>query len=125
MAWSTPVVAPPDGAMSDYMASLEKLRHRPETIYFPGHGGAVKDGPRFVEHYIRHRRAREESILHRLASGVADIPTLVQAIYVGLDPRLTKAAGLSVLAHLEDLAARGRVKTDGAPSINNVYRLPD
>jgi glyoxylase-like metal-dependent hydrolase (beta-lactamase superfamily II) len=49
MAWSTPVVAPPDGAMSDYMASLEKLLHRPETIYFPGHGGAVRDAPRFVE----------------------------------------------------------------------------
>ncbi len=48
MAWSTPVVAPPDGAMGDYMASLEKLLHRSETTYFPGHGGAVRDAPRFV-----------------------------------------------------------------------------
>src|SRR5438094_4068183 len=54
MAWSTPVVAPPDGAMSDYMTSLEKLLHRPETTYLPGHGGAVRDAPRFVESYIRH-----------------------------------------------------------------------
>jgi glyoxylase-like metal-dependent hydrolase (beta-lactamase superfamily II) len=125
MAWSTPVVAPPDGAMSDYMASLEKLARRPETIYFPGHGGAVKDAPRFVEHYIRHRRSREQSILHRLAKGEADIPTLVRAIYIGLDPRLAKAAGLSVLAHLEDLAARGRVQTDGPPSLDGVYRCLD
>jgi glyoxylase-like metal-dependent hydrolase (beta-lactamase superfamily II) len=125
MAWSTPVVAPPDGSMSDYMASLEKLKHRPETIYFPGHGGAVTDAPRFVEQYIRHRRAREESILRRLARGEADIPTLVRAIYIGLDPRLVNAAGRSVLAHLEDLVARGRVKTAGAPSIQGVYRLPD
>src|SRR5213080_1410200 len=72
MAWSTPVVAPPDGAMSDYMASLEKLLHRPETIYFPGHGGAVRDAPRFVESYIRHRRGREQSILSRLVEGEAD-----------------------------------------------------
>src|SRR5215813_12172722 len=52
MAWSTPVVAPPDGAMSDYMASLEKLLKRPETTYFPGHGSAVRNAPRFVESYI-------------------------------------------------------------------------
>ena len=123
MAWSTPVVAPPDGAMSDYMASLAKLARRSETVYFPGHGGAVSDAPRVVERYIRHRRAREQSILRRLAEGAADIPTLVRAIYVGLDPRLVRAAGLSVLAHLEDLHARGLVATDGMPSIIGLYRL--
>jgi glyoxylase-like metal-dependent hydrolase (beta-lactamase superfamily II) len=122
MAWSTPVVAPPDGAMSDYMASLEKLKRRAETLYFPGHGGAVRDAPRFVQQYIAHRRAREASILERLAAGEADIPTLVESIYIGLDPRLTKAAGLSVLAHLEDLTARGLVATQGAPSIEGRYR---
>ena len=123
MAWSTPVVAPPDGSMSDYMASLEKLLHRPETTYCPGHGGAVRDAPRFVESYIRHRRGREQAILSRLADGGSDIPALVQGIYVGLDPRLRKAAGLSVFAHLEDLVARGLIVTDGEPSLNGVYRL--
>jgi glyoxylase-like metal-dependent hydrolase (beta-lactamase superfamily II) len=123
MAWSTPVVAPPDGAMSDYMASLEKLAQRAETTYLPGHGGLVRDAPQFVQHYIRHRKARETSILRRLAEGEADIPTIVGAIYLGLDPRLTKAAGMSVLAHLEDLTARGEVVTEGAPSIAGRYRL--
>jgi glyoxylase-like metal-dependent hydrolase (beta-lactamase superfamily II) len=123
MGWSTTIVAPPDGAMSDYMASLEKLRGRSETVYFPGHGGAIKEAPRFVEAYVRHRRGREASILHRLGKGEADIPTLVKAIYIGLDPRLAKAAGLSVLAHLEDLVARGTVATEGAPAINGLYRL--
>lgn len=123
MAWSTPVVAPPDGAMSDYMASLHKLASRPEAIYLPGHGGAVREAPRFVQHYIRHRQGRESSILHRLAKGEADIPTLVRAIYIGLDPRLVKAAGLSVLAHLEDLVTRGLVATEGEPSIEGRYRL--
>jgi glyoxylase-like metal-dependent hydrolase (beta-lactamase superfamily II) len=122
MAWSTPVVAPPDGAMSDYMASLKKLARRPETLYFPGHGGAVRDAPAFVQYYIRHRREREAAILRQLAHGEADIPALVAAIYVGLDPRLTRAAGLSVLAHLEDLTARGLVATAGAPSIDGRYR---
>src|SRR5262249_37237702 len=83
MAWSTPVVAPPDGAMSDYMASLEKLARRPESVYFPGHGGAVRDATRFVVAYMRHREGREASILRRLEKGAADIPTLVRAIYIG------------------------------------------
>ena len=124
MAWSTPVVAPPDGAMGDYMASLEKLALRSEPVYLPGHGGAVREAPRFVQSYIRHRRAREASILRRLGKGEADIPAIVRAIYIGLDPRLTKAAGLSVLAHIEDLATRRLVVTDGEPAIDGRYRLP-
>jgi glyoxylase-like metal-dependent hydrolase (beta-lactamase superfamily II) len=124
MAWSTPVVAPPDGAMSDYMASLQKLVRRAEAAYLPGHGGVVRDAPRFVQHYIRHRQNREASILHRLTKAEADIPTLVRAIYIGLDPRLVKAAGLSVFAHLEDLVTRGLVATEGQPSIMGRYRLP-
>src|SRR5919109_245705 len=123
MAWSTPVVAPPDGAMSDYMASLQKLARRSEPIYLPGHGGMVREATRFVQQYIQHRQDREAAILRRLARGEADIPTLVRGIYIGLDPRLVKAAGLSVLAHLEDLAARGLVVTDGEPSIEGRYRV--
>src|SRR5437667_5318103 len=64
MAWSTPIVAPPDGAMSDYMASLQKLAQRSEPIYLPGHGGVVREAPSFVQHYIRHPPRREASILH-------------------------------------------------------------
>jgi hydroxyacylglutathione hydrolase len=123
MAWATSIVAPPDGAMSDYMASLNKLAQRGETIYLPGHGPVIKDAPRFVSYYILHRKAREASILHRLSKGETDIPTIVRAIYIGIDPRLTGAAGLSVLAHLEDLVARGVVETDGQPAIDGVYRL--
>src|SRR5471032_845619 len=123
MGWATSIVAPPDGAMSDYMASLKKLARRGERIYFPGHGPAIGDAGRFVNYYILHRKAREASILHRLAKGETDIPSIVRAIYIGLDPRLTGAAGLSVLAHLEDLVTRGVVETDGAPAIDGIYRL--
>ena len=125
MGWSTTIVAPPDGAMSDYMASLEKLARRSEPLYLSGHGAPIADAPRYVQHLIRHRRAREASLLHRLGKGAADIPTLVRAVYIGLDPRLAGAAGLSVLAHLEDLVARGAVRTDGPASIEGTYRLVD
>ncbi|HEY1309759.1 MAG TPA: MBL fold metallo-hydrolase [Pseudolabrys sp.] len=123
MAWATSIVAPPDGAMSDYMASLAKLARRSERVYFPGHGPAIGDAGRFVNYFILHRKAREAAILHRLANGDTDIPSIVRAIYIGLDPRLTGAAGLSVLAHLEDLVTRGKVMTEGQASVDGIYRL--
>jgi glyoxylase-like metal-dependent hydrolase (beta-lactamase superfamily II) len=123
MGWSTTIVAPPDGAMSDYMASLQKLARRTEPLYLSGHGMPVREAPRYVQYLIRHREGREASILHRLGKGAADIPTIVKAVYIGLDPRLTGAAALSVLAHLEDLVARGLVKTEGPPSIAGTYFL--
>ena len=123
MGWSTSIVAPPDGSMVDYMASLEKLALRDEQLYFSGHGPEIPDAVRFVKFLIRHRKAREVSILHRLAKGEADIPTIVRASYIGIDPRLVSAAGYSVLAHLEDLVARDVVATDGDPTIGGTYRL--
>lgn len=123
MGWSTSIVAPPDGSMVDYMASLERLTHREEQLYFSGHGPEIPDAVRFVKFLIRHRKAREASILHRLAKGEADIPTIVRASYIGIDPRLMGAAGYSVLAHLEDLVARNVVATDGDPVIEGTYRL--
>lgn len=123
MGWSTSIVAPPDGSMVDYMASLERLALRDEQLYFSGHGPEIPDAVRFVKFLIRHRQAREASILHRLAKGEADIPTIVRASYIGIDPRLVGAAGYSVLAHLEDLVARDVVATDGDPTIDGSYRL--
>ena len=123
MGWSTTIVAPPDGAMTDYMDSLGKLAKRDEQLYLPGHGGVIREATRFVAGLTLHRKAREASILHRLGKGATDIATIVRAIYIGLDPRLSNAAGFSVLAHMEDLVARGQVETDGPPTISGVYRL--
>jgi glyoxylase-like metal-dependent hydrolase (beta-lactamase superfamily II) len=123
MAWSTSIVAPPDGSMSDYMQSLEKLLARPETLYFPGHGPAARDAHALVERYIAHRGAREAAILRKLERGESDVPSLVQAIYIGLDPKLVKAAAMTMLAHLEHLVERGLVSTEGPPSLGGKYRL--
>ena len=123
MAWSTTVVAPPDGSMSDFMASLDRLRGRDEAVYWPGHGGPVREPQRFVRALIHHRRQREVSILNRLAAGDRTIPAIVAAIYQGLKPALVGAAGLSVFAHLEDLVSKGQVTTEGMPSLDSEYRL--
>jgi glyoxylase-like metal-dependent hydrolase (beta-lactamase superfamily II) len=121
MAWSTTIVAPPDGAMGAYMASLERLMARNETIYWPGHGGPVKDPKRFVRGLLNHRRMREATILERVQAGDRKIVSLVDRLYIGLDPKLKGAAALSVFAHLEELVARGIVRTDGDARLDGEY----
>lgn len=122
MAWSTSIVAPPDGAMGPYVASLRKLLERPEELYLPGHGPKLKNARLFVRHLVGHRLMREAAIRERVAERPRRIPEIVAELYRGLDARLHKAAGLSVFAHLEELAARGEVLTDGPPSLDGVYR---
>lgn len=121
MAWSTSIVAPPDGAMADYMASLEKLLERDDRFFLPGHGGPVAQPQAFMRGLKAHRKMRERAVLDRLEKGDRTIAEMVKTIYRDTDPRLHGAAGLSILAHLEDLVGRGLAITDGPPSIAGIY----
>lgn len=112
MGWSTSVVAPPDGDMGAYMASLDKLLARTDRVYYPAHGPEVTTPQRLARGMIGHRKQREGQILRLLDQEVGAIPDMVTRMYVGLDPRLTGAAGRSVLAHLIDLQNRGLVKEE-------------
>ena len=123
MGWSTSIVAPPDGSMRAYMDSLDKLRGRAETIYWPGHGGPVGEPQRYLRALIHHRRLREASILNALSGGPQTIPALVAKIYIGLNPALTRAAGLSTLAHLEDLSERRLVVAEVEDGAESRFRL--
>jgi glyoxylase-like metal-dependent hydrolase (beta-lactamase superfamily II) len=114
MGWSTTVVAPPDGDMAAYMASLAKLLDRDDAIYHPTHGEPVTDPQRFVRGLITHRKQRENQILKLLGEGPQAIPAMVAVMYAMVDTRLHPAAGRSVLAHLIDLRARGMVADAGA-----------
>lgn len=122
MAWSTTIVAPPDGVMSEYMESLAKLGKRPEALYYPGHGAPLSEPHRYMRALANHRKMREHSILRELALNASDIPALVDRIYVGLDEKLKKAAALSVLAHMEDLVMRGLIEAGGPATMEAVYR---
>ncbi len=113
MGWSTTVVSPPDGDMAEFMASLDKLMHREDRVYFPAHGEPVEKPHRFVRGLIGHRKQREGQILRLLKDEPRAVPALVERMYAGLDPRLFGAAGRSVLAHLIDLRTRGVVAEDG------------
>jgi len=124
MAWSTSIVAPPDGSMAAYMASIEKLRGMEHERYWPGHGGAVTEPQRFLRGLVQHRRQREAAILGRLRAGDEAIADMVPPIYQGLAPALHGAAALSVLAQLEDLVLRGAVICDEpSPLLTSRYRL--
>lgn len=113
MGWSTSVVSPPDGDMTDYMASLQKLHDREDRVYYPAHGPQVDKTRQLVRGMIGHRRQRENQILRLLAETPHAIPLLVPRMYKGVDERLWPAAGRSVLAHLIDLERKGRVARAG------------
>ncbi|TGR63939.1 MBL fold metallo-hydrolase, partial [Mesorhizobium sp. M2D.F.Ca.ET.223.01.1.1] len=93
MAWSTSIVAPPDGAMADYMGSLDRLLARDDRLLLPGHGGAVTSPGRFMRGLKTHRKMRERAILERIRAGDRTIKEMVAAIYRDADPRLHGAAG--------------------------------
>ncbi|WP_159977515.1 MULTISPECIES: MBL fold metallo-hydrolase [unclassified Novosphingobium] len=108
MGWSTSVVSPPDGDMSDYMASLARLYEREQdVVYYPAHGAEVTKPRQLVRGMIGHRRQRERQILRQIESGQSRIVEMVPLMYKGVDERLWPAAGRSVLAHLIDLEKRG------------------
>jgi glyoxylase-like metal-dependent hydrolase (beta-lactamase superfamily II) len=112
MAWNTTVVAPPEGRMADYVASLEMLLDRQDDVFLPGHGGRLADPQRTVKAYLLHRRWREVSVLDALSRGATTIRRIVPEVYRGLAPRMIPAATLSVQAHVEYLIEKGLVASD-------------
>lgn len=114
MGWSTSVVSPPDGDMAAYMRSMQRLLDRQDAVYYPAHGDAVDNPQRLVRGMMGHRKQREGQILRFLdRNGASEIPAMVAEMYKGVDPRLHRAAGRSVLAHLIDLDGRGLAAATG------------
>lgn len=114
MGWATTMVSPPDGDLTSYMASMEKMAARAgDTVYFPGHGGQIDDPAAMVAYQINHRKTREAQIRATLESSPNATPIeLAQKIYTDVDPRLIPAAARNVFAHLIDLSNRGIVAAD-------------
>ena len=127
MGWSTTVVSPPDGDMSDYMQSLETIRQRGFETLWPTHGEAVRGKAfvaTFISEYANHRRAREAAILAQLQSGKTQIPDIVTVLYAEVDKRLHPAAAMSVLGHMIDLVRRGAVTCpDPAPTVRSRFDI--
>ena len=122
------------GRLYDLPTAVERIRAARAAIDRSGHDvilvarteglfadpGALKPA---IDKLVAFAEAGADCLYAPGVKDKTDIATIVRAIYIGLDPRLTNAAGFSVLAHMEDLVARGEVATDGLPSISGVYRL--
>lgn len=123
MGWSTTVVAPPDGDMAAYMASLDAVIARGFTTIWPTHGAPITGPASFLEAYRAHRLEREAQILGELAASPRRIMDMVPALYAAVDSRLWPAAGLSVWAHLIALERAGRVTASPEPDFDAVWRV--
>ncbi len=123
MGWSTTVVAPPDGDMADYMASLDTVIARGFSTLWPTHGAPVTDPAPFLNAYRAHRLEREQQVLARLHAGDRTIAEMVPVLYAAVDRRLWPAASLSVWAHLIALVRGGRVAADPEATPQALYRI--
>lgn len=121
MGWSTSVVSQPDGDMKDYLASLEKLLHRDDEIYYPTHGAPIKNPKPFVKALIDHRYQREDQILAAIAGGATTIPQMVETIYSDIPTYLHPAAASSVLSHLIHMVNSGRIGCQGDVGKDGVF----
>lgn len=118
MGWSTTVIAPPDGDMAAYMASLEAVIARGFDTIWPTHGAPITAPGPFLAAYHAHRLDREAQVLARLEAGDRRISEMVPVLYAAVDDRLWPAASLSVWAHLIALERSGRVRAAPGPAID-------
>lgn len=122
MGWSTTVIGPPDGNMRDYFSSLQRVSDLAPAMLLPTHGSPVTDTATFIDEFVQHRLAREAAVLAAVRAGTTMVPDMVLQLYVGVNEKLYKAAGRSVLAHLIKLVDDGHVRVDGAqPGVTTPY----
>jgi len=108
----TSMIAPPEGDMADYLATLERLAQLDLAVIYPGHGPEIREPAAKIAEYAHHRREREIQVLAALATGARTVPEIRAQVYQDLDPRLFPAAEGSVLAHLAKLLTEGRVQRE-------------
>lgn len=113
MDWATSIVSPPDGDLTDFMASCQKLLDRPSDIYLPGHGDPVTTPHERVQWLINHRNERERQIIAALDDGAATAIQITERVYTDVNPALIPAAARNVLAHLIDLQQKKVVEPLG------------
>ena len=113
MGWSTSLVSPPDGDLSDFMASCARLRERNWQRLFPGHGDVIDTPAARLDWLVQHRQNREAAVLGALRAGPASARTIATSVYTDIARPLLPAAERNVLAHLIDLYGKSRVIPQG------------
>jgi glyoxylase-like metal-dependent hydrolase (beta-lactamase superfamily II) len=124
MGWSTSLISPPDGDMTDYMAALTKLQARQWDRFLPGHGDPISNPAQRLADLLAHRRGREAALLAALVAGASDIAGLTRVVYPDLAVPLIPAARRNVLAQLIDLEGRNLIIAQPFPHPNAIFTLP-
>ncbi|APE43257.1 MBL fold metallo-hydrolase [Sulfitobacter alexandrii] len=123
MGWASSLVSPPDGDLTDFMASCARLAARDWRVFYPGHGAPVTDPAARLDWLTGHRLSREAAILEALGDGPADAATLAARIYADTPAALLPAATRNVLAHLVDLTQKSRIAPTGALQADATFHL--
>jgi glyoxylase-like metal-dependent hydrolase (beta-lactamase superfamily II) len=113
MGWASSLVSPPDGDLTDFMASCRRLRAVSAKVLHAGHGAPIVEPRARIDWLISHRLGREAMIRKALADGPANAAELTARIYTDTPQALRPAAERNVLAHLIDLCARRIARADG------------
>ena len=122
MGWSSSLVSPPDGDLTDFMASCEKLRARSWRVFHAGHGAPIENPSERLKWLMDHRRARETDILETLEAGSGTAEALAALIYKDTPAELLPAATRNVFAHLIDLQGKSLVEALGDLRADTVFR---
>lgn len=125
MGWASTLISPPDGDMSQYMASLDRLAALGAARFYPAHGLTVENPSARLAELIAHRRGREAAILAALTRRPGSAADLAARLYTDTPPALLGAAARNVFAHLLDLSARGLTESKGIPGTESVFSLSD
>lgn len=124
MGWSSSLVSPPDGDLTDFMASCARLRARDWRRFLPGHGGTIDTPHDRLDWLITHRKGREAAILKALRSKPATAKQLTHAVYTDTPTALLPVAERNVLAHLIDLMGQSKVQALGILSAEVFFKCP-
>lgn len=123
MGWASSLVSPPDGDLTDFMASCQRLKSVKAQVYYPGHGAPIKDPAGRLDWLITHRLGREAQILQALGRGPASPQEITLAVYDDVPTGLQRAAERNVFAHLVDLHERGLLTAIPQLSANARFQL--
>jgi len=125
MGWASSLVSPPDGDLTDFMASCHKLRARNWSVFHAGHGAPIADPAARLDWLISHRESREAQILEALSQAAGTARDLAHRIYSDTPPALLPAAERNVFAHLVDLTGKRRVAPKDTLGIQAEFRRID
>lgn len=123
MGWASSLVSPPDGDLTDFMASCYKLKERAWRRFYPGHGAPIDAPGDRLDWLVKHRKSREAEIVEALKDGPATARVLAERIYHDVPASLLPAAERNVFSHLIDLKQKLEVRCQTIPTPDALFVL--